>query len=571
MRNVFIAVGGSGAKVAEALVRLLAAGFPTRKENGLYTSAGDTLQIWRVDPDINSGAAFALQRCVKDYEELQRQLADGAAVKPDLAASRWAMDVDTRIRHLDPLQLPRVAENDNEIKTLRGVLDSNYGSKKSSGPLLDPFYEEKDLSVVIDRGFYQKPFIGASVMAVFAASLNDENSPAGRTAGLTAFHNNEANFFLCGSLHGGTGASGVPVMGKYLASRKKANPHWGWRIGACLLTPYCVPPQPPFNALPEGEQPDEQAIDELLRKYADEPAFADLPPERKRELIKQILLGFYAEPEAMELRARQGLSYYKDHSADYFDELYLVGKPEPDKLKVWSNGGQSQSNPLNSAEVVSALAALNFFSTRSAGTPQSYMIGSATENLNSEKMSLGQLPKYSLGAAGDGAEVDPEKVLLATAIMHHLLLHQIRWEIPARSWAGIEGLRNLYSNNEGRKLEDQRHYSVAAGLIEKSIFSLIHPGHTLGWSGEDADRISKFFSAAPANVAEITGKLAKKFWGTEAKEALVLGRSAIKVSTVEFGKWSPVSDQFSRGEYLRHVWSRLFERAQELAAAEVGR
>ena len=74
MRNVFIAVGGSGTKVAEALVRLLAIGFPTRKENGILTSAGDSLQIWRLDPDLNSGAAISPGNSLKEYEELQSLL-----------------------------------------------------------------------------------------------------------------------------------------------------------------------------------------------------------------------------------------------------------------------------------------------------------------------------------------------------------------------------------------------------------------------------------------------------------------------------------------------------------------
>lgn len=563
MKNVFIAVGGSGAKVAEALVRLLSVGFPTHKENGLYTSAGDSLQIWRVDPDINAGAAFALQNCIKEYQELQRHLNDADTGNLNLASSRWAMDIDTRIRHLDPLQLPRATEKDNEVKTLRGVLDSGY-KKNSSAPLLDPFYEEKDLDVVIDRGFYQKPFIGAAVMAIFAASLSDENSPGGKEAGLTAFHNNAANFFLCGSLHGGTGASGVPIMGRFLGTRKKSNPHWGWRIGACLLTPYCVPPQPPFNALREDETVSDQQIDDLMRKHADDPAFADLSVERKRDLIKQILQGFYADPEDMEMRARQGLAYYRDHSADYFDELYLVGKPEPDKLQVWSNGGQSQSNPLNSAEVIGALAALNFFATQNAGSAQSYFIGSSSDNVDSKRLSLSQLPKYSLGPDGD--EIDPEKVFLATAILHHLLLHQIRWEIPAKSWSGIEGLREIYRNNESKKIEDQSHYSYAANLIAKSMRNILYPGETLGWSGEDAERLSKILSGSPPDVAEITEKMAKRFFGSEAKDSLVLGQSAIKVSTVEFGKWAPLKDRFSRGEYLRHVWSNLFVRAKDQAS-----
>ena len=566
MKNVLIAVGGSGTKVAEALVRLLAVGFPTRKENGILTSAGDSLQIWRIDPDRSSGAAVALQNCVKEYTELQSYLSDGN-VPPGMASSRWAMDIDTRIRNLDPLQLPRAASNDNEIRSLRGVLDSRYGGKKSSVPLLEPFYEPKDLDVTIDRGFYQKPFIGAAVMAVFANSLSDENSPGGREASLTAFNNNQANFFLCGSLHGGTGACGVPIIGKFLGARKKANPHWGWRIGAGLLAPYCVPPQPPFQALPEGQPIDDRMIDALLQRHNDEPAFAYLTQdEEKRDLIKQILLGFYAEPEDMEARARQGLSYYKDHSADYFDELYLVGKPEPDKLTVWSNGGNSQSNPLNSAEVVAALAALNFFSASNTGNPQSYMIGASTNDLNSEKMSLRQLPQYRISPNDGGDEIDPEKVFLATSVLYHLLLHQIRWEIEAKRWSGIEGLRRLYQNNEGKKITDYENYSRAANLLTRFMASLVDPRVTIGWSGEDAAQLYGLVSDDPQILKDLGAKVAKKFgFGREAKGSLSLGQSSLKVSTVEFGEWSPPADQFTRGEYLRFIWSNLFKRSQDSA------
>ena len=563
MKNVFIAVGGSGAKVAEALVRLLAVGFPTRKDGDTYTSAGDSLQIWRVDPDRSSGAAVSLQRALQEYGELQRHLGDGSA-PPNVGASRWAMDVDLRVRHLDPLQLPRLGDTDNEIKTLRGVLDSRYGGRKSSAAILEPFYEPKDLDVVIDRGFYQKPFIGAAVMAVFAQSLGDETTPGGREASLTAFNNNQANFFLCGSLHGGTGACGVPVMGKFLGERKKRYPDWGWRIGGCLLAPYCVPPQPPFKALRPGEQIDERTVDSLLERHVDAPAFADLTLEEKRELVKQILLGFYAEPDDMEARARQGLAYYKDHSADYFDELYLVGKPEPDKLKVWSNGGQSQNNPLNSAETVAALAALNFFTGSMTGSPNSYVIGASTSGLNSERMEVGDLPKYRLGQADE--EIDPEKVFLATGILHHLLLHQIPWDVRARQWSGIEGLRATYLDNEGKQDEDRAHFQDAARLIAGSLLNLLDPRYAVGWSGEDARQLWDFLSADPAKVKEVGAKMAKKLFGREAKGAHSLGRSVLKVSTVEFGEWAPPGDVFSRGEYLRHVWSQLFSRCQEQMA-----
>src|SRR6476469_4269574 len=99
MRNVFIAVGGSGTKVAEALVRLLAIGFPTHEDNGVLTSAGHSLEIWRLDPDLSSGAAVALDSCLSDYRELQ-ELLTGERHARGIATSQWAMDIDTNVKHL---------------------------------------------------------------------------------------------------------------------------------------------------------------------------------------------------------------------------------------------------------------------------------------------------------------------------------------------------------------------------------------------------------------------------------------------------------------------------------------
>ena len=361
MKHVFIAIGGSGTKVAEAIVKLLAVGFPTRYDNGYLTSSGDKLEIWRIDPDQGAGAQEDLTKCLEAYQKLQSSLSDGNEAN-SLASSRWAMDIETKVRELNPLELPNPDEN--QMKTLSGILDSGRANEKSLA-LLAPFYEKKDLDVWVDRGFYQKPFIGAAIMSVFARSLEDDGTPSGKKAGLTAFSNTPTNFFLCGSLHGGTGACGVPVMAQFLNRRKNANPGWGWRVGGCLLAPFVKPPMPPFSPLREGDTINDDDINHLIEIHGNSPAFQAMnTSEEKRELVRQILLGFYADPDDMEARARQGLTFYQDHSADYFDELYLVGKPSPNQLKVWSNGGKSQKNPLNSADMVAAIAALNFFCKR---------------------------------------------------------------------------------------------------------------------------------------------------------------------------------------------------------------
>ncbi len=558
MKHVFIAIGGSGTKVAEALVRLLAVGFPTKQENNIFTSAGDKLEIWRVDPDRSSGAVEDLKTCLQEYGQLQASLSGGMV--GSVAGSRWAMDIETNVRDLDPLDLPTTGGEDNEIKTLRGVLDSRYGDRKSFAPMLAPFYETKDLDVEINRGFYQKPFIGSAVMSIFARSLEDDSTPAGRKAGLTAFSNTPTNFFLCGSLHGGTGACGVPVMAQFFNNRKKENPGWGWRVGGGLLAPFVKPPMPPFGSLKEYERIEDVDFSAYLERYGNEPAFLDMTPEEKRELVKQILLGFYADPEDMEARARQGLNYYKDHSADYFDELYLIGKPHPNQLKTWSNGGKTQKNPLNSADFVAALAALNFFSQANTGNQSSYTIGSSRFDIPQETMRLQHLPTYKIGET----EIDAEKVFLATALTNHLILRQMPWNKIHESAKDFR-LCAYYDVRPTQKEGDLGLYHESMRLVANSLLSLLRPHSEqfpTGWSNEESQQVWKFLAADAHLVNEVQEKMGKRFLKNEAKGANSLGQSEVKFTTFDYGNWCPDGDQFTRGEYIRFVWQQVFQRCQ---------
>ncbi len=560
MKNVFIAVGGSGAKVAEALVRLLGIGFPTHKdEKGTWTSAGQSLQIWRVDPDGSSGAAASLQACVDQYNALQQHLGSDTGD----VGSRWAMDIAPKVRHLNPLELPSAGIGDNQAPTLRGILDSNYSSTQgqinSSAAILSSFYEAKDLDVEIDRGFYQKPFIGAAVMATYAESLQDTNSPGGKACNLAAFNNNTTNFFLCGSLHGGTGACGVPVMGRYLNSQKQSNSDW--RVGACLLTPYSRPPQPPFRPLPEGHTLSDYDLQNLLRANAEHPAFKELGTTEQREkLARQILDGFFADPDAMEQRARQGLAYYRDHAADYFDELYIVGKPEPDTLTTWSNGGSSQRNPMNSAEVVAALAALNFFAQAGTGDKDSYVIGTTPGQVAAGAMNLHNLPTYQVA----GQDVEAEKVFLATAAATFLLLNAIPWSKSVGTWGKeCPGLHEHYDGNDLRKNEDLNRYTNAAALLDTFVTSSLDKTQTVGWNGEDAAALRAYFIRDATLQANLLNSVQKKLMSSEPKGLLPLGDSALKVTTFDFNKFCQLEKGFTRGDYLRHVWSQLFERCKD--------
>jgi hypothetical protein len=471
------------------------------------------------------------------------------------------MDLDTQIRHLDPLQLARADSPDEEVKvteakTLREVLDSGDRGTLSSEIFLNAFYEKKDLNVRVDRGFYQKPFIGAPVMGIFADSLRNPNSAAGSQVQFTPLESKAVRFFICGSLHGGTGACGLPIMGKFLHERKVIKGLDKWEIGGGLLAPYGVPPAPPFQRPKVPQEITDSLVDQYIRDYGDLPAFSGLTPEEKKELIKQILQGFYADPEEMQARARQSLVFYKDHGAAYFDQLYLIGKPEPDILKIWSNGGKTQLNPLNSAEVVGALAALNFFSGSKPGNPDSYIIGTSTHTVDSRKMKFYDLPHYLIG----GRKIDTERAFLVMLVLRHLLIHQINWDLPAYRWDGIEGLREFYRSNPQKQEDDRQRFTKALRVISNLMLSTVDPTQTLGWDVELFEQINKLLSDQPSMVEEITQKLMKKgFWSKEAKEPIPFGRSQVKVSTIQFGEWCPDRKDFTRGEYLRMIWSNLYD------------
>ena len=560
MRNVFIAIGGSGTKVAESLVRLLAVGFPTVEfPTGHLSSVGETLQIWRIDADRNAGAADTLKETLRAYRDLQAYLAPGEGAQK--GASNWAMSVDLDVRDLNPTDLPAAAEGDNQIKTLAGILDSGYGSVQKSLPLLQPFFDANDLKVEVDRGFYQKPFIGSAVMAVFAKSLEAQNSPAGRVVSLAEFEGQPTRFFLCGSLHGGTGACGVPVIGGLLRRRQMGHQDWDWRLGACLLSPYSIPPDPPFNPLEEHEQlSDEELrerIESLVQLYGSKPAFAGMGLPEKRQLIWQILHRFYADRNEMEARARQGLMYYRDYGADYFDELYLVGKPKPSQLLEWSNGGSNQRNPLNVAEVVAALAALNFFSNLKARrTEDAYLIGSSESYLQTETVRLAQLPTYQIGER----EVDPEAAMLATALLPHLLLREFPWN-SIREAAPSFKLAAHYDKTVTYLAAPHEHhcFQEALRLLENFALSLLEPDsqeRPTGWRADDQRELRHLL-----NSVTVGENLKGRFLSGSAKGTNTLGQTSVEFTAKEFGQWFPQeSSHLTRGDYLRFVWNEIYAR-----------
>lgn len=577
MKNIIVAIGGSGARVAEAFVRLLGIGFPLRKEpHGVLTSAGsEELEIWRVDTDQSSGAGDLLKTCVDEYQLLQENLEHG-----------WAMRVNPNIVHLNPLALPRRSELDNPTPTLAGILNSGMPgrSKPKTQALLDLFYTPEEQREDVSRGFYQKPFIGAPIMSVFVNSLdervaaavdNQATTDAALQVNFQQLQSQAVRFFLCGSLHGGTGASGIAVFGQFL-NKLKDKHATDWQVAACLLSPFSLPPQP-FEVPSDGGSWDNEKIKKWfeLNKPLASLRFSE---EEKIRAFKQIARGFYADLEGLNNRALHNLSYYESALSHAFDQLYLVGKPgNMDQLpaEMWSNGGNSQRNPLNSAEAVAAITALRYFSgTRHTSGTGTYIVASANQETAGPSVNLYDLPKYEV--AGDPKLViDPEKVFLATAMARHLITYEIKWAKDTEQMLGELALATVYRQEPERKQPDHENFAQAATRLREFMQATLDvtpssETKAIGWNQEEVwKRLDGYLptdaGAAQTLTESFVGVQATKVWGplkfggTPAKPAQV-GNSVFDVKMDEFRRWMPPgAGKLNRGAYFRWVWWQIYQ------------
>lgn len=352
---VFIAVGGTGARVAQALVNLLTIGLPAVSRKGddeqLRGSAStqDVLKIWRLDPDGQNGGAQALEAFVTDYHRLQRAV--GLDPKNPSGDRLFSLKVETP-KLIDPTE--------GFQSTLRGILNTN--SHEDVKHILRLFYSSSDLDLNVRRGFYQKPFIGSAVLANECAALKNALSTCEGGA-----QDRQTRFFVCGSLFGGTGASGVPVIGRLL--KDKAN--GSWKIGGAVVGPYFDPPPAPNLAVPEEiRKRIEDAVDVDLdteegRWIVGEVLKANPESKLSEEEVGQVLGKYFADPKGAANRAAASLLFYLRYAGEIFDRLYFLENPARTPLAdhgvEWSNGGTKQRNPSHSLEYATALATLDFF------------------------------------------------------------------------------------------------------------------------------------------------------------------------------------------------------------------
>lgn len=309
-----IAVGGTGNKILESVVYAACAdAFYTLDEQGRPTPI-PRLHLLSVDVDAACGNTTRAQRAAESYQEVQGAFAHSSLQRrcfhTELSISRWNMNLSRRAASVH-----KMAQNHGCDRLLSRTL-----------------FTPEEANLEYSEGFRGHPDLGVLFFADLLDSLEetrrqglpDEFNALVDRMQAELIRGDEVRVVLCGSIFGGTGASGIPALSKYLRRRFQDFPRQ-FILGSVLMLPY----------------------------YRVPPADAD----ESREIV--------VRSDAFLDKARTALQYYgmegmlrssETDERGIYDAVYLLGLP-PELFvtaSLYSTGSQSQENDAHLMEWLAA-------------------------------------------------------------------------------------------------------------------------------------------------------------------------------------------------------------------------
>lgn len=305
MNNLYIiAVGGSGERVLRSFTMALVA--------GMNINADKVIPVI-VDNDANSKALTNCKNLINAYRNptkpgvhaLYEQI---APYKPSFC----------HVEIEEPIILDVAGGHIGDLKNVIGC-PSTQGEKdpydKAIKSLLaeqELLFTDKELTMQLNVGFVGNPNIGSVVMN--SMSLADPKFQAVKSA------SQQDGVIVIGSLFGGTGAAGIPLIINTLLQAGTADKP---QIGVIAMLPYF----------------------EIENKDGD---------QNNRELD-----GYDVKSDIFEIKTRAALMYYDKHMSRKIDYMYYVGDKNRSTFKK-SLGGPTQDNPATICELMAAMAIVDF-------------------------------------------------------------------------------------------------------------------------------------------------------------------------------------------------------------------
>jgi len=309
--NTLICAGGSGTRVLEALIHVCAAGL-----------GPPSLRVLVIDPDSANGNGNRVTSLVERYREAHRrfkgQLGDGLRL---FGTELDLLDVGSRSEGLKTWS--PIKKNEK----LRDVLNVDLlGGTETPSDVVRLFFTRDELSMDLSEGFRGRPSVGAAAMSLVTLQKGEQpwRQLVEKLQGDLA-REEGARVFMAGSVFGGTGAATFYPIARFLRSVPELNRD-ALKIAVGALSPYFR-----FGAAEAGGN----------ARTVKEAARAELFP----------------------LATRGAVDFYDHLQASNnwpFDLVYWIGDNSPVSVP-YAPGGAEQKNPSHYVELMTAMAALDFF------------------------------------------------------------------------------------------------------------------------------------------------------------------------------------------------------------------
>ncbi len=321
-------VGGSGAKMLEATLHAAAA--------GVLRHPGAAIRAVIVDLDQTGGNLKRAERLTSLY----------AQMRACVSAAQAEAEQETDVGFTADFALYRLTAV--EEQAMGGILRATApGDEREIARAL---YTDYEMEMSYKKGFYGHPNVGAHFFASELPKLPPEHSFSEVMEEIRRelVKGGRPRILLAGSIFGGTGASAIPSIARYIRNLTDENPNpdarrnvgGGAVIGAMLLLPYFATTR--GDGVIEASQFEQKA------------------------------------KAALEYYAREGVGYGENK---VFNAVYMVGTR--DKVVYdYCTGGEGQNNAAHLVDWLGAQAVSHFLTTNPDAYDPQTQDGHYLYNLN---------------------------------------------------------------------------------------------------------------------------------------------------------------------------------------------
>ena len=307
MNNLYVfAIGGSGERVMRSLILMLA--------SGVQVNAKQVIPVF-VDNDIESNALTKCLDLIKYYNSDPNKGGKTGAntVYKNLTNNpdEWPSFFKTIIA--DPIILNKAGSSIGNLQKIIGNVQQDKPFYADIAEERDLLFTQDDLQMPLSVGFVGNPNIGSVVLN--SLSLGDSAFET-----ISSSVSSQDGVFVIGSLFGGTGAAGFPLI---------------------INT---------FNSKEPAQRP-------LLGGVAVLPYFGLESVDGTMGIIDTTKWDVNAD--SFDTKTRAALMYYDEYMRD-MDYLYYVGDGEAKDIYKHYVGGPKQENPPHLVEIMAALSVIDF-------------------------------------------------------------------------------------------------------------------------------------------------------------------------------------------------------------------